>query len=277
MEINETIKTLTNFYKCCKIVEPRHKIIDGKFGKITVLFHKPTSKLYLEKIVDSQNFNSNELEVHNLMKNHKNFIKMFFSYSSLDSHVIVMDYINCPDLFSVVQRKGKMHSKQVSRIILQLCLALNDLHESGFVHNDVKLENVLYFEAIDAVFVCDYGLCRRENSLSICDGTIDYFCPEKIQNQNYTRSFDWYAVGILTYKLLTGGKHPFENNSDKNGKIFNINDIKQRQKYVDINMFNDIKDEDAQNFVYNLIKYDLKYRTVKFRQIVKHKFLELSR
>nr|ACJ04629.1 PK-1 [Iragoides fasciata nucleopolyhedrovirus] len=273
MEINNTIKTLTNFYNTCKIVKPRHKIVDGKFGKITVLFHKPTSKLYLEKIIDSQNFNLNELKVHNLMKNHKNFIKMYFSYNSLNNHVIVMDYINCPDLFGIVQQKGKLPSKQVSCIIFQLCSALNDLHELGFIHNDVKLENVLYFEAIDTVFVCDYGLCRRENSTSIYDGTLDYFCPEKIQNQNYTRSFDWYAVGILTYKLLTGGKHPFENSTDKESKIFKIEDIEQRQKYVDINMLNEIKNDDAQNFVYNLIKYDLKYRTIKFRQIVKHRFL----
>ncbi|AGA16165.1 pk-1 protein [Thysanoplusia orichalcea nucleopolyhedrovirus] len=267
---NVALERLVQFYENCKNVKPRYKIINGRFGKISVLSHKPTSKMYLQKTIAAHNFNSDEIKVHQLMNEHPNYIKMYFNYGTLNSQIIVMDYINCPDLFETLQIKGELPYKLVSNIIRQLCEALNDLHKYGFIHNDIKLENVLYFEALDRVYICDYGLCKHENSISVHDGTLEYFSPEKIRHHNYARSFDWYAVGVLTYKLLTGGRHPFEKNEDE---MIDLNNMKRRQQYNDISVLKHVRNVNARDFVYCLTRYNIDCRLINYKQIVKHEFL----
>lgn len=267
---NGTLQTLTQFYENCEIVKPRYKIINGRFGKISILFHKPTSKLYLQKVINENNFNVDEIKVHQLMSKHNNFINIYFHYGSLNDHVIVMNYIDCPDLFEMIQLKNELPYRQVGSIVRQLCCAINDLHEFGFIHNDIKLENVLYFEALDRVYVCDYGLCKHENAHAVHDGTLEYFSPEKIRRQNYARSFDWYAIGILTYKLLTGGQHPFEKDADE---VLDFNSMKRRQQYNDINILKDVRNVNARDFVYCLTRFNIDCRLINFKQIIKHEFL----
>ncbi|AOT85461.1 pk1 [Cyclophragma undans nucleopolyhedrovirus] len=270
--ITPALQSLHQFYENCQLAEPRYKIINGRFGKISILSHRPTRKLYLQKTISLNNFNANEIRVHQLMNNHANFIKMYFYYASLNNHIIVMDYINCPDLFEFIQIKNvcELPDRQVSTIVAQLCSALNDLHKFGFVHNDIKLENVLYFEALDRVYVCDYGLCKHENSRAVHDGTLEYFSPEKIRKHNYARSFDWYAVGVLTYKLLTGGRHPFETNVNE---PLNLDIMKRRQQYNDIDTLNRVRNADARDFIFCLTRYNLNRRLVDYNKIIKHNFL----
>ena len=264
------LQNLVKFYQNCEITQPRNKVIDGRFGKISILSHKPTSKLYLQKVIDSKNFNVDEIKVHHLMGDHNNFIKLFFNYSSLNEHALLMDYIDCPDLFEILQLDTKLTLDQICSVVRQLCCALNDLHACGFIHNDIKLENVLYFEALDRVYVCDYGLCKHENTPSVHDGTLEYFSPEKIRRHNYARSFDWYAVGVLAYKLLTNGQHPFEK---KPNEMLDIAAMKRRQQYDDISMLKNVRSASGRDFVYCLTRFDIDFRLINFKQIIKHKFL----
>ncbi|USC25863.1 pk-1 [Palpita vitrealis nucleopolyhedrovirus] len=267
---NAALQSLTQFYENCTNVKTRYKIINGRFGKISVVAHKTTSKLYLQKTISTYNFNSDEIKVHQIMNDHPNFIKLYFNYGNINSQVLVMDYIDCPDLFELLQIKIDLPYQLVANIIKQLCQALNDLHKHNFIHNDIKLENVLYFEALDRVYVCDYGLCKHENSSSVHDGTLEYFSPEKIRRHNYTRSFDWYAVGVLTYKLLTGGRHPFEKYENE---MLDLNSMKRRQQYSDINVLKHIRSVTARDFVFMLTKYNIESRYVNYKQIIKHEFL----
>jgi serine/threonine protein kinase len=270
-----TLEQINSFYKMCKVVvePPRFKLINGKFGKMSLLHHTLTSKMYLQKSISNRDFNSDEIKIHQMMENHDNFIKLFFYYGSMSGqHTLVMDYINCPDLFELLRSNDvTLTHNQIGNIVRQLCCALNDLHSScGYIHNDVKLENVLYFEALNRVYVCDYGLCRPENTPSAHDGTVEYFSPEKIRRHNYARSFDWYAVGVLTYKLLSGGRHPFEK---KFNEKFDVSTMKRRQRYDEINFLPDINSEKGRDFVFSLTRFDVTYRLTKFKHIIKHNFL----
>ncbi|AAK85699.1 PK-1 [Epiphyas postvittana nucleopolyhedrovirus] len=267
--MDATLKSLVKFTDECTVVAP--KLINGRFGKIDVLYHRPTSKRYLRKTIEAHNFSADEVNVHDLMQDHPNFINMYFSYSSLNAHVIVMDYVQCLDLFETIQMDGALSSVLVANLVRQMCNALNDLHNAtGYIHNDIKLENVLYFKARDRVYLCDYGLCKREHLPGVHDGTLEYFSPEKIRRQNYARSFDWYAVGVLTYKLLTGGKHPFEESVDEE---LNLSSMKRRQQYNDINMLKDVRNMDARDFVFCLTRFNIDFRFTSFNHIIKHRFL----
>jgi serine/threonine protein kinase len=261
---------LEKFYNNSQVIQPKNEIVNGRFGKISVCFHTPTSKLFLIKTINNKNFNIDEIKIHQLMNHHVNFIKLYFYHGSLKEHTLVMEYVDCADLFELVQSRGELDIKRVKNIIRQLCCALNDLHATGFIHNDIKLENILYFDSLDRVYICDYGLCKRENQTSVRDGTLDYFSPEKINLQKYARSFDWYAVGVLTYKLLTGGRHPFEKKSDE---TLSVEKMKIRQQYYNIDTLRYIEHAQARDFVYSLTKFNLTSRLTNFKHIIKHDFL----
>lgn len=267
--MDATLQLLAQFVADCTVLAP--KVVNGRFGKIDVLHHRPTSKLYLRKTIAADNFSADEVHVHDLMAGHANFVGMHFCYSSPAAWALVMDYVPCPDLFETVQAQGALESALVANIVRQLSNALNDLHVvTGFIHNDVKLENVLYFAARDRVYLCDYGLCKREHSPGVHDGTLEYFSPEKIRRHSYARSFDWYAVGIVVYKLLTGGRHPFERCVDE---VLDLASMKRRQQYNDIAVLKHVHDAQARDFVFCLTRFDLDRRLVKHKQIVKHPFL----
>ncbi|ABF50245.1 serine/threonine protein kinase [Antheraea pernyi nucleopolyhedrovirus] len=266
--MDTTLQSLVQFTNECALVPS--KMVNGRFGKIDVLYHRPTSKLFLRKTIAAHHFNADEVNVHDLMVDHPNFVSMYFSYGSPRAFVIVMDYVQCPDLFETLQAEGALDGALVANIVRQLCGALNDLHvTAGYIHNDVKLENVLYFRARDRVYLCDYGLCRREHAPGVHDGTLEYFSPEKIRRQSYARSFDWYAVGVLTYKLLTGGRHPFERSVDE---VLDLASMKRRQQF-DIAALKGVRGA-PRDFVYGLTRFEFDNRLTNYRQIARHDFLK---
>ena len=96
----------------------------------------------------------------------------------------------------------------------QLVIAVGHLHERGFMHRDLKLENIMMDES-GYIKIIDFGLAKiivsDEFSYTQC-GTPEYFAPEIILDQGYDLKVDWWAVGILIYELVFG-KTPFRDNN----------------------------------------------------------------
>lgn len=87
------------------------------------------------------------------------------------------------------------------------------LHRNGIAHRDIKPENVLVWDGM--VKLCDFGWatdCRNSLRRTFC-GTYDYISPEVLENKLHSIEVDIWAIGILTYELLTGTV-PFKNTKD---------------------------------------------------------------
>ena len=107
-------------------------------------------------------------------------------------------------------------------MIYQILLAINYIHNSGVVHRDLKLENIMIDveESADGQtnLVCkvtDFGFAclldpRRPSSLSI--GTPMYMAPD-VLNMKYDNKADIWSLGVIAYILLTG-KPPFDGKDD---------------------------------------------------------------
>ena len=63
-----------------------------------------------------------------------------------------------------------------------------------------------------SVKLADFGLSEkyliREGGLNRQCGTLIYMAPEVALDHDYTKSVDMWAIGIIMYFTLTGGKHP---------------------------------------------------------------------
>jgi hypothetical protein len=87
--------------------------------------------------------------------------------------------------------------------------ALQYAHNQGVVHRDLKPENILLADA-ERSLLADFGLARiRSESLDISEegmilGTPHYMAPEQAMGEDVDNRADIYALGIMTYELLTG-------------------------------------------------------------------------
>jgi len=99
-------------------------------------------------------------------------------------------------------------------IIACIVCALAHLHERHVVYRDLKPENIL-FSNNGYAKLCDMGFATfvLGKTMTIC-GTPEYIAPEIIDQEGYDRMVDWWALGVLTFELLSGGRTPFGETDD---------------------------------------------------------------
>jgi Tol biopolymer transport system component/tRNA A-37 threonylcarbamoyl transferase component Bud32 len=97
----------------------------------------------------------------------------------------------------------------VIRIVEQVADALDYAHERGIIHRDLKPSNILLDDSGNA-YLSDFGIARVAQAQADLTGsrvlgTPPYIAPEMVQkDQPVTASVDIYALGVITYEMLTG-------------------------------------------------------------------------
>jgi beta-lactam-binding protein with PASTA domain len=125
---------------------------------------------------------------------------------------MVMEYVRGPSVRHLLNEQGRMEPAQAADILRQTLLALGHAHHEGFVHRDMKPENLLVTQN-GVVKVADFGLARayadgRVTQAGAVTGTVQYLAPEQIRGEPADPRSDLYSLGIVAYELLTG-KLPF--------------------------------------------------------------------
>ena len=130
---------------------------------------------------------------------------------------IVMEYLAGGTLADRARAEGIQRAQAVSWLE-QAAAALDAAHEHGIVHRDVKPANLLLDERGE-VHVADFGIARVVDetgagmtAAGTVLGTAGYLSPEQARGEPATAASDRYALGVVAYELLTGGR-PFEGGS----------------------------------------------------------------
>jgi serine/threonine protein kinase len=125
--------------------------------------------------------------------------------------VICMELLEGGDLFDRIQARKTVSEKFVARIFLEIVLALDALHQIGYIHCDLKLENVMFTSDQEdtQVKLIDFGLMVKlpPNGIFLCEtihGTAGYVAPESIQDCQYSSKSDIWQAGCILYSLLSG-------------------------------------------------------------------------
>eukprot|EP00048_Salpingoeca_helianthica_P008378 m.121874 g.121874 ORF g.121874 m.121874 type:complete len:635 (+) comp14586_c2_seq2:20-1924(+) len=102
-------------------------------------------------------------------------------------------------------RSALMPAKEVAFYAAEIALGLSFLHSNGFLHRDLKLDNVL-LDARGHVHLCDFGLATSLRARGIdrtdtCIGTPSKMAPEVMQGLPYSFEADWWSYGVLVFEL----------------------------------------------------------------------------
>merc|ERR1712227_440002 len=104
-----------------------------------------------------------------------------------------------------------MGEREVCYFVQQVCSGLKYLASENVVHMDLKPENLVVSQrgAVkeNQIKIIDFGLAKRiDPSDNFCclNGTMGYMAPEQISFEKITHKTDLWAVGCVTYEMLSG-------------------------------------------------------------------------
>lgn len=135
---------------------------------------------------------------------------------------LILDYVNGGEMFTHLFNRETFSEAEVRIYIGEIVLALETLHKLGIIYRDIKLENIL-LDSSGHIVLTDFGLSKEflpgdtnHRAYSYC-GTMEYMAPEVVRGSSAGHDFsvDWWALGVLTYELLTGAS-PFTVDGERN-------------------------------------------------------------
>jgi len=140
---------------------------------------------------------------------HPNVVQVFDQGADGPYVYLAMEYIAGCTLRDVLRERGALQPRAALDILEPVLAALGAAHRAGFVHRDMKPENVLIGDD-GRVKVADFGLVRSvgtvtESSGSVL-GTVAYLAPEQAEGGTADARVDVYACGVVLYEMLAGGQ-----------------------------------------------------------------------
>src|SRR5712691_7833445 len=143
---------------------------------------------------------------------HKNVIRIFDLGQSDGIKFITMDFVEGQDLRVLLVERGKFPAEEASRLMLQICRALEAAHSEGVIHRDLKPQNIMV-TGDGRAYVMDFGIARSAHLPGMTQtgalvGTPEYMSPEQARGEKLTERSDLFSLGVIFYELLTG-KSPY--------------------------------------------------------------------
>jgi len=144
------------------------------------------------------------------------YVISYIAHGKIDGDLfLAMEYVEGENLKLLCARADPVVTESIGNILIDMAIALEHVHESGFMHLDFKPENVLLTRNA-RVRLVDFDLAQpkpdKPRKMSDNPGTPAYMAPEQIRRQPIDHRVDIFAYGVSAYELLTNRK-PFSGDS----------------------------------------------------------------
>ncbi|AET39785.1 protein kinase TDA1 Ecym_4773 [Eremothecium cymbalariae DBVPG len=258
----------------CKYVTATRKLGDGNFSVVKECMNVQTHERYAMKLIpkklvrgrmqliqrevsvlkhvserihileaEDQEWQDYKVENNGTFDGHHHVLQLFDYFETKQNIVLVTQLCAQGDLYDRIIESGSLNLEtQVKPYTACLLSALEFLHENGFIHRDIKAENILfrlrqqpptnskYDEAAHDLIIADFGLAvAKDNHMSLKEyvGTLSYLAPEVVhckdvqkmspkaaqEVKEYGPGIDVWALGVLCYFMMSGYM-PFDCDDD---------------------------------------------------------------
>jgi serine/threonine protein kinase len=128
--------------------------------------------------------------------------------------ILAMEFLEGGDLMDRIESRSSVCERYIARIFREITAAVDSLHGRGYLHCDLKLENVMFSSHSEdsPLKLIDLGMALPlpENGSMIVEtedglrGTPGYYAPESILKGRYSSKSDVWQLGCVLYSLLSG-------------------------------------------------------------------------
>ncbi|XP_067649660.1 citron Rho-interacting kinase-like isoform X2 [Haliotis asinina] len=257
----------------------------GHFGIVQVVKEKKLETVYAMKVLRKNDilsqpdisFYKEERDIMALATSEW-ITRLHYAFQDNSCLYLVMDFHPGGDLLSLLSRHDDIFEEDMARFYLaEMSVAINDLHQMGYVHRDIKPENIL-LDQKGHIKLADFGSAAKMSADMLVSsrmpvGTPDYVAPELLTSMNnnrgprtYSVEVDWWSLGICAYEMMYG-KTPF---TDDYGSMVttysNIMNFKSKLKFLEDSNVS----ESAKDLMKNLLmEQDQRYT---WQDIYSHKY-----
>ncbi|CAD8058304.1 unnamed protein product [Paramecium sonneborni] len=227
-QIEQTLKLCESLQEFCLMrgYDSVYTQIDtlgsGAFATVYKVQRKRDEQIFAAKVIYRNMFEENKHKdkfiqmVYNEVialktLSHPGIEQIYEVYQEKDKLVIIIEYCQGGTLYQFYKSKGKLQEKQIAQLMKGILDALFEMHSNGFVHRDLKLENIM-MESKDHFHIklVDFGFAEEINEKELISkaGTPGFLAPEIFRGYPYTQKGDVFSAGCILY-ILTAGYAPF--------------------------------------------------------------------
>jgi serine/threonine protein kinase len=153
---------------------------------------------------------------------HPNAVTIYDFVEEMGQYFLVMEYIHGPTLKQLIAQRRQLQPREAIEIAAQVCSVLQVAHARGFIHRDIKPQNIMLAwsggmgslsDGGAWVKLTDFGIVRVAEDAGLTNsgivlGTADYLSPEQARGEKLTASSDLYSLGVVMFEMLAG-RPPF--------------------------------------------------------------------
>jgi len=151
---------------CAEDFEPLAIIGRGAFGEVRIVREKATGEIQaMKKLKKSEMLRRGQVEH---VKAERNVLvevsspyvmKLYYSFQDEEFLYLVTEYLPGGDMMTLLMRRDTLTERETQFYIAETVLALESIHKRGYIHRDIKPDNLL-LDKFGHMKLADFGLCK---------------------------------------------------------------------------------------------------------------------
>ncbi|MEQ9080758.1 MAG: serine/threonine-protein kinase [Sandaracinaceae bacterium] len=190
----------------------------GGMGVVYRVMDKESGEYFAAKVLSSHRFKITNTVRDRFLRESElargfdspHVVRSIESFNHRGTLVSLMELLPGQTVYDAMQDEMLPDTRERLRWVCDITIGLAYLHQKEIVHRDLSPRNAMFREPSRRVAICDFGVARRTNDLTLTTahermGSLLYISPQQRENPHLARyTDDVYSLGQIAYNVLSG-------------------------------------------------------------------------